>query len=304
MDGIEEYLRFLTDVRNYSAHTVEAYRNGLSKFAAFCSSRRLALRDVALPDARAFIREIRFSGDLREASVNQYLSALRGFYDWLWEHGEVKSNPFSEISVRKVQDHLPSVLTKEDLAELFSLPVNGFSERRNMLLFRFLFDTGCRIGEAVEVKVRDIEKDEKRIRVIGKGDKMRYVFYTEKTARLIEEYLPEKERVQIAHGVSDPEAKALLFVSDKGRKLPMSTIHSIFDAYRLRLGWQKDFTPHTLRHTYATRMLERGADIRTVQAMLGHESISTTQIYTHVTQARLKSVVDDCSPLGRKGDET
>jgi site-specific recombinase XerD len=109
-----------------------------------------------------------------------------------------------------------------------------------------------------------------------------------------------KREMQRERGIVDPTVLDLLFVSNKGMRLPMSTVHTMFDTYRLRLGWQKDFTPHVLRHSFATDLLEHGADIRTVQEMLGHKSISTTQIYTHVTQQRLAMVVKECHPHGRK----
>ena len=300
MDLIEEFLCYLRDVRNYSPHTVTAYEFAIRRFSAFCKEYRLALEDVVDSDARTYVRSIPEQEIYRDASLNQHLSALRTLYDWLWKRGVAKANPFDEISVRKVQDHLPSVLDRNELKQLFSIETPDFPSLRNLMLFRFLYDTGCRIGEAVSVRSKDIDRSSRRILITGKGDKMRYVFFTEKTKDLMERYLEEKDRLQARLGVTEPALRELFFVSDKGKQLPMSSIHTMFETYRLRFGWQKDFTPHVLRHTYATRLLEHGADIRTVQAMLGHASISTTQMYTHVTQARLRQVVDDCHPLGKK----
>ncbi len=300
MDLIEEFLGYLRDVRNYSPHTVTAYEFAIRRFGTFCREYRLAIEDVVDSDARTYVRGIREQETYRDASLNQHLSALRTLYDWLLKRGLVKANPFDEISVRKVQDHLPTVLDRAELKQLFSIETPDFPSLRNLMLFRFLYDTGCRISEAVSVRAKEIDLEGRRIPITGKGDKMRYVFFTEKTGRLMRRYLEEKDLLQSRLGVTEPESRELFFVSDKGKQLPMSSIHTIFESYRLRFGWQKEFTPHVLRHTYATRLLEHGADIRTVQAMLGHASISTTQMYTHVTQARLRQVVDECHPLGKK----
>lgn len=294
---LDEFLLYLKDVRSYSPHTILAYRHDLELFFRFLEERGIEATDVALADARVYVRTMRMEEGYKDDSLNRHLSAIRTFYAWLVQREKIAGNPFSEISTKAIRDHLPSVLTTEELKQLFSIPTPDFPSLRNLALFRFLYDTGCRISEAVSVRVGDIQWERRRIKVIGKGDKMRYVFFTGKTEAVLRRYLSEKEALQARLG--SPE-KDLLFVSDKGRTLPMSTIHSIFDWYKLRFGWQKDFTPHVLRHTFATRLLEKGADIRTVQVLLGHESISTTQIYTHVTQARLKALVDDCHPLGGK----
>ena len=300
MDLIEEFLRYLGSVRNYSPHTVTSYAFAVRRFASFCKEYQLTLKEVTSSDARCYVREVQLHEEYRGTSLNQHLSALRSFYDWMRNRVHVASNPFDEITLRRIQDRLPSVLNRDELKQLFSIETPDFPSLRNLMLFRFLYDTGCRISEAVSVRVEDIDLKRRRIPITGKGNKMRYVFFTEKTARLMECYLAEKETLQATRGIIETSLRSLLFVSDKGKLLPMSSIHTMFNTYRLRFGWQKEFTPHVLRHTYATRLLEHGADIRTVQAMLGHASISTTQMYTHVTQARLRQVVDDCHPLGKK----
>lgn len=300
MDLVEEFLIYLKDLRSYSAHTVTAYGTDIREFGTFCVSLNLDYPEVAVQDARMYIGSLRSSGEHSEASINRALSALRTFYAYLWDRKIVTKNPFSDIAVHASRDHLPSVLTPEEVHQLLSLPHDDFPSSRDHLLFLFLFDTGCRISEALSVTEEMLEMDARRIRIIGKGGKTRYVFFTETAKNAIAEYLPRKRELQQEKGVSDPQELSLLFVSNKGKRLPMSTVHTMFDSYRLRLGWQKAFTPHVLRHSFATDLLEEGADIRTVQEMLGHASISTTQIYTHVTQQRLLKVVKDCHPHGRK----
>ena len=145
MDVIEEFLDYLRDVRNYSPHTVTAYEFAVRRFASFCKEYRLAFEDVVDPDARTYVRGIHEQEIYRDASLNQHMSALRTFYDWLLKRGMVKGNPFDEISVRRVQDHLPSVLDRNELKQLFSIETPDFPSLRDLMLFRFLFDTGCRI---------------------------------------------------------------------------------------------------------------------------------------------------------------
>jgi site-specific recombinase XerD len=300
MDLLGDFLVYLRDMRSYSPHTVIAYETDIRQFGAFCEGIGIGFSDVAAQDARMYVGRMRAGGIYCEASINRAISSLRTFYGYLLDKGSVTENPFEGIAVRKNQAHLPSVLSSAEVRQLLSLPYGDFPSTRDHLLFLFLFDTGCRISEALSVTEEMLEMGGRQIRIVGKGNKMRYVFFTETTRDVIRSYLPMKREMQRERGIVDPTVLDLLFVSNKGMRLPMSTVHTMFDTYRLRLGWQKDFTPHVLRHSFATDLLEHGADIRTVQEMLGHKSISTTQIYTHVTQQRLAMVVKECHPHGRK----
>lgn len=293
MDEIEDYMLYLKDVRGYSEHTVISYRADILQFVS--SLKNKDIFSVERDDAQWYIRSLLEDDVHHQASINRALSSLRGFYGYLWNRKAMAGNPFADISVKRVQDHLPSVLSKEEVRQLLSLPCDDFSSTRDILLFSFLYDTGCRISEALAVRENELEMERRRLRITGKGDKMRYVFFTERTKSMLFRYLPMKRQLQMEKGVRD----SILFCSIHGKQLPLSTVHTMFDTYKLKLGWQKDFTPHVLRHSYATHMLDNGADIRVVQEMLGHASISTTQIYTHVTQKRLKRVVDDCHPHGK-----
>ncbi|MBQ2259555.1 MAG: tyrosine-type recombinase/integrase [Spirochaetales bacterium] len=160
-----------------------------------------------------------------------------------------------------------------------------------------MYSTGCRINEALSVNINDIEYEQRRVRIVGKGSKERYLFLPKKTVKELREYLEKRELFLQEKGKSNEKA---LFVGNSGKRLPFSSSHIIFDKYRSVLLWQKEFTPHTLRHSFATHMMDRGADIRLVQELLGHDSISTTQIYTHVSKTKLKSVYDETHPHSGK----
>ena len=232
-----------------------------------------------------------------EKSRLRILTSCHTFFTYLEKNSEIDFNPFDSISLRSGGRRLPSVLTVEEVRELLSLPRNGFIEERDHILFLFLYNTGCRISEALSVDVSDIEWGERRIKILGKGNKERYVFLSKKALfEIKEEYLPQREAYLSEKGRTGEKA---LLIGERGGRLPFSTSHIIFDEYREKLGWQKDFTPHTLRHSFATHLMDKGADIRIVQEMLGHESISTTQIYTHVSRAKLKKVYMDTHPHGK-----
>ncbi|MGH0053564.1 MAG: tyrosine-type recombinase/integrase, partial [Sphaerochaetaceae bacterium] len=237
---------------------------------------------------------LKMENQYSETTMNRKISCVRSVYTVLCKRGVCTVNPFFLIATHRTQNHLPTVLSVKEVVQLLSQPYSDFSSTRAILLFTLLYDTGCRISEVLGITEGEIEWNERRIRVLGKGAKIRYVFFTKHCAQLMHIYLSLKHE-----RFSCP----FLFCSNKGKQLPMSTVGSMFATYRRRLGWQKQFTPHVLRHTYATHLLDNGADIRMVQELLGHASISTTQIYTHVSKERLAQVYETCHPHGRKQHE-
>ena len=216
---------------------------------------------------------------------------------YMMKRGTVSSDPFMDISMRQKSRRLPSVLTEDEVKELLGVERKNFQDERDHMLFLFIYNTGCRISEAVAVDIDDIEYGKRRILIRGKGGKERFVFFSKSTAAEIKEYLEKRNEYLMSLGI---EGEKALLIGDKGGRLPFSSAHIIFDKYRALLGWQKEFTPHTLRHSFATHLMDRGADIRLVQELLGHESISTTQIYTHVSRGRLKKVYEDTHPHAKE----
>ncbi len=289
---IELYLTYLEKVRALSAHTIQSYGEDLEGLEKYCASISLSFTDFSPEDASEYVRMIR--QEFSEKSILRKLTSCRTFFSYLVKDDFIDSNPFEGISLRASETRLPSVLTEEEVRELLSLPRKNFQDERDHLLFLFLYSTGARISEALAVDVRDIEWGERRIKITGKGGKERFLFLCPVLVKEMKDvYLPQRESYLREKGKSSEEA---LFISERGLRLPSSSAHIIFDSYRERLSWQKEFTPHTLRHTFATHYLDRGADIRVVQELLGHESISTTQIYTHVSRSRLRNVYNSTHP--------
>ncbi len=295
MKEIEDFLAYIGDVRGLAENTVKSYRVDLEEWALFLSKTGLDVSSFTRSDAAAYTREM--MAEFSERSVLRKLTALRTFYGYLERRGVIDSDPFSTISMRRKESRLPSVLTEEEVRTLLSLPRSSFKEERDHMLFLLIYNTGMRIAEALSVDVGDVELDKRRILITGKGSKERFVFFSPSTVDEIRVYLSRRDDYLRERGIDDERA---FFIGKRGGRLPFSSAHIIFDEYRARLGWQKEFTPHTLRHSFATHMMDRGADIRLVQELLGHESISTTQIYTHVSRRRLKSVYDGTHPHAKE----
>ena len=287
----EDFISYLRGMRNLSENTVKNYSIDLVHFDLYVKSEELDIKAFTIHDARKYVGVL--SNEYDESSVRRKITTMRRFFSFLERKRIVKENPFEAISMRKVEKKLPSVLTKEEVGRLLSYREEGFLALRDHILFLFLYTTGARISEAISVDVSDIEWSERRIKIEGKGRKERFLFLTRNAAGEIKDYIEKRNEYLEMKGKSGEKA---LFIGSRGSRLPLSSCHIIFDEYKVKLGFTKDFSPHTLRHSFATHMLDRGADIRFVQELLGHESISTTQIYTHVSLEKLERVYEESHP--------
>jgi len=289
---MEGYLAYLGSMLGYSENTVSSYRFDLEKLAAFLSKRSMRIAEMQSEDARAFVSEL-LSEDLASSSINRMLSAMRGFFHYLCMEGEASDNPFKRIKGTSHYRRLPSVLSEAEVENILSIPYNDYTGLLCAVIFNVLYSTGCRLSELIGMNVKDLDMEGSRILVLGKGSKQRYVFLTPKCKRILSEYLEWKSAIKL----QDQQA---LLVNKSGKRLSTSFVHSIFDRYKIELSINKKFTPHVFRHSFATHMLEHDSSIRVVQEMLGHSSISTTQIYTHLTNERLRKVYEESFPHERK----
>ena len=295
MDLIEDFISYIADIRSLSGNTVKSYATDLAEWKRYMRDRDLDPVSFTRQDAALYAEYLQ--DEFAERSVLRKLTALRTFYGYLEKKGKVKSDPFRDISMRQKARRLPGVLTEDEVRALLSVQRHTFQDERDHMLFLFIYNTGCRISEALGVDIGDIEFGKRRILIRGKGGKQRFVFFSPRTADEMKSYLEAREEFLLSRGIRDEKA---FLIGDKGRRLPFSSAHIIFDKYRILLGWQKEFTPHTLRHSFATHLMDRGADIRLVQELLGHESISTTQIYTHVSRGRLQKVYEETHPHAKE----
>ncbi|MCR5760974.1 MAG: tyrosine-type recombinase/integrase [Sphaerochaetaceae bacterium] len=296
---IEKYLEYLLKVRGFSPKTVISYEHDLKLLESFLEKRNMTLSDMVFEDAREFDLLLHDSG-YKSASINRIISGCRSFYHYLCANSYTEVQPFSRIGQAKQGRRLPSVLSDSEVKSLIYHEYSDYTSLMEVTMFNLFYCTGCRLQELLDMKIRDLDLKEHRAIVMGKGAKQRYVFLTERAEALISEYLPQRKDVLMALRKEDD---GILLINKKGNKLPSSSVHAIFDKYRDELGITKKFTPHVFRHTFATRLLDKDTDIRMVQALLGHENIGTTQIYTHVSGARLEAVYRKTHPHAGRKDE-
>ena len=299
-DHIEAYVSYLLEVRHVSDLTAISYRHDLALFNSFLDERGIGILAVTPMDARRYGASMIRGKDYKPATVNRMLSTLRGFYRHLVKNGQCQTNPFSRIEGSPRFRRLPEVIGRQEIERLLSIPFHNFSGLRDTVMFHLFYSTGCRLSELLAVNVGDLELDDERLLVHGKGNRQRYVFLNPGTKALVIHYLDQRAVFLSEHGATTGSDSHALLLGSRGKRLSASSVHSIFEKYRRLLGLRTRFTPHMLRHSFATHLLDNDSGIRIVQELLGHASISTTQIYTHVTKERLRSVYEHSHPHGRK----
>jgi integrase/recombinase XerD len=282
---------FVTHVRvekGLSANTVSAYRRDLIKFEAFAKKRKLALEAVSRDDLVDFLTGL-YREKLESRTVARQLVTLRNFFRYAQIQDLIATDPSANLESPKIRRSLPGYLRLEEVERLLTQPdANAALGLRDRAMLEVLYSTGLRVSELVGLRVGDLDSKAGCVRCIGKGDKERIVPVGRKALAMVEKYL-EQARPEILR-----QAKALnsaaLFVNKRGVALSRVGVWKILSGYGRRAGLRMALTPHMLRHSFATHLLERGADLRSVQLMLGHADISTTQIYTHVVEERLKQI--------------
>lgn len=296
VDAFQTYLKVN---RNSSEHTKIAYQKDLTQFILFAANVRgkppeqLKPEDVDYRLVRQYLAWLTQQG-CQKATLARKLAALRSFFRYLNQEQITDNNPVSMIKTPKQDKRLPSFLYYEEVEQLLNAPDEQTSLGiRDKALLEFLYSSGVRVSEAAALKVGDLELSLGYVRITGKGSKERIVPFGSKAARALERYLRQARPGLVAKTKSDRDA---LFVNSRGGPLTVRGIRYIINNYIKQLALEKKVSPHTLRHSFATHMLDRGADLRVVQELLGHVSLSTTQIYTHVTKQRIKNIYQETHP--------
>ncbi|MFH1201868.1 MAG: tyrosine recombinase XerC [Candidatus Omnitrophota bacterium] len=279
---IEKFLRYLEIEKNYSKHTLLNYRIDLKEFAAFVAD--MPLEKVDYIFLRKYLVHLK-SKNLSKRTVSRQLSCLRSFFKFLNREGYLKSNPVLLISSPKQDKHLPAFLTEEEVGKLLDAPPQSPAGLRDKAILETLYSTGMRIGELVGLNVESVDVVGGCIKVLGKGKKERLVPIGDRALLTIRNYLDKRE------GKSEA-----LFLNKNKRRLTDRGIRMMMNKYIKQVSQKEHISPHTLRHSFATHLLNRGADLRSVQELLGHANLSTTQIYTHLTTERLKAIYDKTHP--------
>jgi integrase/recombinase XerD len=280
---------FLTHVKvekGLAVNTVAAYRRDLAKFNAFAQKRKLTLDAVNRDDLVDFLAGM-YREKLESRTVARHLVTLRNFFRFAQIQELITADPSEHLESPKIRRTLPGYLKLEEVDRLLAQPdAKTALGLRDLAMLEVLYSTGLRVSELIGLRVADLDAKVGCIRCIGKGDKERIVPAGRKALGMVEKYLREARPKLLGKGVTSQA----LFVNRRGDSLSRVGVWKILSAYGRRAGLRIALTPHMLRHSFATHLLERGADLRSVQLMLGHADISTTQIYTHVVEERLKQI--------------
>lgn len=298
MDEItKRYRRYLRLERNYSENTLDAYLRDLEKLQNYMSANGLDYRDVQLSDLQTFAASLHDIG-IQARSQCRILSGVRTFFRFLEEQGEVEQDPSELLESPQIGEHLPEVLTLEEVDRIeASIDLGKREGQRNKAIIETLFSCGLRVSELVALKMSDIYKDEGFIRVFGKGNKERLVPISEKALKEIYWWFMDRNQMIIKPGEEE-----YVFLNCRGTHLTRTMILIMVKKQALEAGITKTISPHTFRHSFATCLLEGGADLRAIQAMLGHERIRTTEIYTHIDTVKLREEILKHHPRNIKKD--
>ena len=294
--AVAEYLGYLRSVRGVSERTERAYEGDLLRFAACCEDCGVSIEAASPYEAQRFIGDLSAEG-ISAASVNRALSSIRGFYRWLVRFGRRKDNPVGNLRNLRTPKTLPEFLWEGEMADFADLPDTAgiLWPLRDKALILAMYSAGLRISELAALSLRSLDGDLGGGRVTGKGGKERHILFSDEGREALAAYLPARAARIRAERPTDR-----LFVNRRGGPLSVAGARWIIARYADRSGLQKNVHPHALRHSFATHLVNAGCDVRIVQELLGHASLSTTQRYAHVDMERLKKVYARAHPHGKR----
>jgi len=293
MSFLDEFLNFMAYERNMSENTVNAYRIDLMQFKEYCEIAKIDFASpetITLQDIRKYLAILQ-NKNLSRASVMRKLSAIRSFFKYLVREGKIEYNPVLSITSIKRKKRLPKALSVGEVEKLLSVQQKSkVNELRDTAIFELIYSSGLRVSELTALDLKDIDYRADSLRVFGKGSKERIVPLGKRARMILEEYI-QKARVKMVKEDNDA-----LFLNSSGKRLTSRSIQRIMKKYLMLAGLDRKASPHSLRHSFATHLLDSGLDIRMVQELLGHKDISTTQIYTEVSRERLTKVYKKSHP--------
>lgn len=292
-DLIDRFIDSLLMERNLSENTARAYDEDLRAFERWLERNSIDPLTVSHRTLRRYLADLDAAHYSRR-TVNRHLSALHGLYGWLMREGVVAQDPTATISGPKQPKSLPRLIAREDMERILNVSdVSTPEGLRDQAILELLYASGARVGEAAGLKVRDVDFTRKQVKVFGKGSKERIIPVYDLALSTIGNYLASARPVLLGKKASDA-----LFISTRGNAMSTDAIRTVFKGILERAGVDGSLSPHDVRHTFATNLLEGGADLRSVQEMLGHASLSTTQVYTHLSIAHLQEIHHQAHPRG------
>lgn len=294
MKYIDKYLEYLKVERKYSNKTILSYKDDLIEYNEFLGNNFTNILNIDMNIVNNYMKYL-YDRKITKSSISRKLSSIRGLYNYLVREDIIKENHFNKIQNPKRELYLPKFLKDEELDKIFSVcNSNNPTEERDTLIIELLYATGVRVSELVNIKIKDINREEKLIKVLGKGNKERMVIYNNHTKKALDTYLKD------GYNYFNKKSSEYLILNKNGNKLSERYIREIINKKISQASLDIKISPHTLRHTFATDILENGADLMTVKELLGHESLNTTSIYTHITNEQIKKTYNLAHPRAKK----
>lgn len=297
MEDLRQFVRYLENERGYSSHTIKNYELDIMDFINYCNNNKLVIYKIKYFDVKEYLVKL-YDKKYKGTTISRKISSLRAFYAFLYDNGLVDRNIFKYISTPKKEKLLPKYITNEDINAIFDVPdISSPIGQRNRLILELLYGSGIRVSELCNIKVKDIDSNNKTIRILGKGSKTRIVLYGETCAEILELYLSDGRETLL-----NKKNNEYLIIGAYKKDKPLTTrsVQLLMNDIIEKASINKKITPHVLRHTFATHLLNEGCDILVVKELLGHSSLDTTGIYTHVSNERLRKVYLDSHPRAIK----
>ena len=286
--NLRSFLNYLLVDKGLSNNTVKAYEADISSFFQWLDNEDLKYKNLQEDHINQYISFL-FQRKMRSSSVNRKISSIRSFYIFLVKRNFVKNSPLNDLVTPKQEKYLPESMSEAEVDKLLNSPdVSNKIENRDKAMIEMLYATGMRISELVNLKITDVDMKRCVVKVFGKGSKERLVPFGETALDSLKSYLNEREQ----------SSSKEIFLSNRGKKMTRVAFWQRVKIYLIRENLKNSISPHTLRHAFATHLLNRGADLRSVQLLLGHSDLSTTQIYTHIAKQRLSDVLKKHHPRG------
>ena len=295
---LDHFIKYLSNEKRYPETTITSYSNDLDNYYSYIILKKINYKTINKDEIRSYLKyldELNYS----KSTISRILSALRHFYNYLIKEDIIESNIFKTIRNPKKDKKLPNFLQSDELIKIFdSIDITTDLGLRNRLIFELLYATGLRVSELHNLKIKDIDFNNNEIKVLGKGNKERITFFGEYAAKYLDDYLNTSRKNLLKGKTTD-----YLLINNNGEHLSIRGIQDIVNKEVEHAALKHHISPHVLRHTFATDLLNNGADLKSVQELLGHESLSTTQIYTHITNERLRSVYLKTFPRQREEEK-
>ena len=287
---IEDYINYLKIERQLSINTIDSYKRDLEDFYKFTGK---SYKFITKDDVINYLGYL--NKKINARSINRHIVSIKNYFKFLEKNNSIKINPCDDITGLKTPKKLPKVLSEEDVNNLLDIDLSDAFSYRNKAMLELMYSSGLRVSELLNLEVNNIDFNMNLVRVFGKGSKERIVPIDDIATKYLEEYISIYRNTLLKNKESD-----LLFLNSRGDKLTRQGFFKILKTIAREKGIKKELSPHTLRHSFATHLLNHGADLRSIQTMLGHENIETTQIYTHVSDNYIKENYDEAHPRSKK----